>query len=136
VARARTTKRTVSDSHKKALAMGRDESMLVRRYLEAIEAPRRRGRQRTAEGIRKRLEVIDRQLEGASAIKRLQLIQEQTDLHSELDEKTNRPVDLNALRRDFIKVARTYGERKGISYTTWRAVGVDAGTLKAAGITR
>ena len=136
MARAQTTKRTVSEAHKKALAMGRDESMLVRRYLEAIEAPKRRGRQRTVEGMRRRLKAIERELEGASAIKRLQLIQEQTDLQAELDEKANRPVDLDALRKDFIKVARTYGERKGISYTTWRAVGVDAGTLKAAGIKR
>jgi len=35
-----------------------------------------------------------------------------------------------------VAVAREYGERQGISYTTWREVGVDAAVLTRAGITR
>ena len=36
----------------------------------------------------------------------------------------------------FVKSAKGYGERKGISYAAWREVGVSAATLKAAGISR
>ncbi len=36
----------------------------------------------------------------------------------------------------FVGVAKGYGERKGISYATWRDVGVSAATLKRAGISR
>jgi hypothetical protein len=33
-------------------------------------------------------------------------------------------------------VAKSYSARQGISYTTWRDVGVEAAVLKAAGIGR
>ena len=47
--------RSMSDSHKEALATGREQGRAVRRYLEALEANKpRRGRKRTAEGIQKR----------------------------------------------------------------------------------
>ena len=126
----------MSESQKKAMAHGRDESRVVRAYLEAIEGPKRRGRQRTVDGIKRRLKAIDGQLDGASTIQRLHLLQEQTDLAAELEAKQAGPSDLDALRKGFIKVARSYGDRKGITYATWRAVGVDAATLKAAGINR
>ena len=35
-----------------------------------------------------------------------------------------------------MKVARAYGERKGITYGTWRDFGVAADVLKKAGIQR
>ena len=44
--------------------------------------------------------------------------------------------DLTALEKQFIKVAQAYGKRKGISYGTWRAAGVSAQVLQAAGISR
>ena len=116
--------------------MGRDESRVVQAYLKAIDAPKRRGRQRTVDGMTKRIAVIDAALVNATPLQRLQLIQEQSDLQAELAAKQGRPVDLEALRKDFVKVAKSYGGRKGITYATWRAVGVDAATLKQAGITR
>ena len=44
--------------------------------------------------------------------------------------------DLSALEKQFVKVAQAYGKRKGISYGTWRAAGVSAQVLQAAGISR
>jgi hypothetical protein len=41
-----------------------------------------------------------------------------------------------ALEKGFVRVARIYGERKGISYSTWRAVGVSAAVLQQAKIPR
>jgi len=45
-------------------------------------------------------------------------------------------VDLPALEKNFIKVARLYGERKGVSYSAWRKVGVSAAVLQKAKIAR
>jgi hypothetical protein len=45
-------------------------------------------------------------------------------------------VDLVALEEDFVKAAKNYSERKGISYAAWREAGIDAGVLKAAGLRR
>lgn len=128
----------MTDEHKAALAAGRDEARQVKAYLEAIEVatPKRRGRRRTKESIAKRLSAIDAAVEQASALGRLQLLQERTDLEAELANIDAEPVDLAPLREAFVQVAKAYSERKGITYTTWRAVGVDAATLAAAGIQR
>lgn len=126
-------------AHKAALAAGRDESRAVRAYLEALEsvAPKRRGRRRTPDSIKTRLATVAAALPDAAPLNRLQLLQEKTDLERELTTLTNaRDVDLTALRKAFIKAAKSYGQRKGIQYATWRAAGVDAATLKDAGITR
>mgnify|MGYP001594222882 CR=1 FL=1 len=128
----------MSNDHKAALAAGRDEARQVKAYLEALEtiAPKRRGRRRTKESIGKRLAAIDASLDAASALGRLQLLQERSDLEAELATIDAAPVDIAPLRTAFIGVAKAYGERKGIAYATWRAVGVDAATLAEAGIQR
>jgi hypothetical protein len=40
------------------------------------------------------------------------------------------------LESAFVKSARSYSERKGISYAAWRQVGVEPAVLKKAGISR
>ena len=50
----------MSDTHKAALAEGREQGRAVRRYLEALEAHKpRRGRKRTPESMEKRLAAIE-----------------------------------------------------------------------------
>ncbi len=133
---AQRKKRTVSDSHKAAMAQGRTESRAISAYLEALESHRpKRGRKRTPESIDKRLASIDESLESASPVKRLSLIQERLDLLHER-ESLGSTVDLSGLEDDFVSTARAYGERKGISYAAWRELGVSAPVLKRAGITR
>jgi hypothetical protein len=128
--------RTMTAQHKAALAQGRSEGRAVKSYLEALEKNRpRRGRKRTPESIKKRLSVIDEQLRDASALHRLQLVQEKMDLDKELSQ-LGAKVDLSALETAFVKTAGKYAERKGISYAAWRQLGVSADTLKKAGITR
>lgn len=127
---------TMSDEHKAALAEGRTQGRAVRNYLEALEAHKpKRGRKRTPESITKRLERIDEELATAGQMRRLELIQERLDLKNEL-ENVNQVVDLTELEAAFIKAAKPYAERKGISYAAFREVGVPAATLKAAGISR
>ena len=129
-------KTPMSEDHKAALAKGREEGRIVRRYLEALESTKpRRGRKRTPESIRKRLIAIDNSLATADPLSRLHLIEERQRLESELSH-TGETVDLAALEKSFIKVARVYGERKGISYSAWRTVGVSASVLQQAKIPR
>lgn len=126
----------MSDEHKAALAEGRMQSKAVRQYLEALEAHRpKRGRKRTPDSIKKRLDALDGLIESADPLKRLQLIQERMDLSNELAAMDNKP-DLTALEKGFTSSAKAYGQRKGITYAAWRELGVDPSTLKAAGITR
>ena len=66
----------MSQSHKQALAEGREQGRAVRRYLEALEAHKpKRGRKRTTESIQKRLASIEQQLPAADPLNRLQLVQ-------------------------------------------------------------
>jgi hypothetical protein len=126
----------MSSTHKAALARGRDEGRAVRRYLEALEHNRpKRGRKRTPESVRKRLDVVHEQLTSAEPLARLHLLQERADLQAELDRATSSD-ELATLEAAFVTVARAYGARKGIEYRAWRAAGVSAAVLQRAGITR
>lgn len=133
---AATKQRRMSAEHKKALAEGRKLGQSVRRYLEALEQHRpRRGRKRTPDSIKKRLAGIEVRLSSASPLERLQLVQERIDLERELD-KLEAKSDLGALEREFVKVAKEYSHRKGISYQAWREMGVSDDVLRKAGLTR
>ncbi len=126
----------MSDEHKEALALGREQGRSVRRYLEAIELHKpKRGRKRTPESIQKQLASIATKLSTSDPLAKVQLIQQRMDLQQELSARSA-TVDLGALERDFVKSAGDYGQRKGISYAAWREAGVDAAVLKRAGIAR
>lgn len=126
----------MSPEHKAAMEQGRAEGRAVRDYLEALRATKpKRGRKRTPESIERRLAQIEQELADASAISELQLVQERRDLQAEL-ESMGSDFDLDALEGAFVDVAKSYGDRKGISYASWREVGVSAATLKRAGIPR
>jgi hypothetical protein len=129
-------RKPMSSGHKAALARGRAESASVRHYLEALETSKpKRGRKRTPASIDKRLGSIENQLASADALTRLHLLQEQKDLLEERS-RVDQVKDLSALEKQFIKVAKAYGERKGITYATWRAAGVSAAVLQKAEIGR
>jgi hypothetical protein len=128
--------KAMTDTHKAALERGRAEGRVVRDYLEALRSSKpKRGRKRTSESITKRLAKIEEQLADATAIDELQLLQERRDLQAELT-SLDGGVDVSELESAFVEVAKGYGDRKGISYVTWRDVGVSAATLKRAGIGR
>jgi hypothetical protein len=132
----KSSKAGMTDAHKAALAEGREQGRAVRRYLEALEANKpKRGRKRTPETMKKRLDRIQQEMDKADPLLRLQLVQERMDLERQI-ETAGTTVDLTELEQDFIKAAAGYSERKGISYAAWRELGVSAATLKAAGIGR
>ena len=126
----------MTDEHKAALAEGRAQGRAVRNYLEALETHRpKRGRKRTPDSIRKRLERIDSDLQTAEPLQRLHLVQEKLDLQKEL-ERNEGTVDLQALEDEFVSAAKPYSDRKGISYAAWRELGIPPAVLKRAGIGR
>ena len=126
----------MTKTHKAALAVGRSESRTVRDYLEAVRRNKpKRGRKRTPDSIKKRLAIIENEIAEADAISHLKLSQERLDLAVELSEMTTAQ-QIGPLEKSFVKVARSYGERNGITYTAWREIGVDPAVLKRAGITR
>jgi hypothetical protein len=75
----------MTDEHKAALAMGRNEGNAVRNYLEALRSNMpKRGRRRTRESIAARLAAIDTELDSADSMNELRLRQERRDLQAEL----------------------------------------------------
>src|SRR5438067_6372994 len=135
-AKPKRARAPMSDAHKAALAEGREQGRAVRRYLEALEAHKpKRGRKRTAESMKKRLVTIEDTLANADPLTRLHLIQERMDLEEELSSSDD-GVDIAALEQAFVAAAEPYGRRKGITYSAWRALGVDASVLRGAGIRR
>ncbi len=132
-----TRKRTpMSKEHKAALAEGRDQGRAVRRYLEALEANKpKRGRKRSPDSMKKRLAAVEDEIAAADPLKRLHLVQERLDLQAAL-EASESTVDIAALEKEFISAAATYSERKGISYSAWRELGVPSNVLDKAGISR
>jgi len=135
-AKSKRARSPMSDTHKAALAEGREQGRAVRRYLEALEAHKpRRGRKRTPESMQKRLEAIEEKLAEADPLTRLQLVQERMDLQRQL-EAADTTVDLQGLEDEFVKAAPDYSRRKGITYAAWREAGIDPAVLKRAGIRR
>ena len=126
----------MTKAHKQALAAGRAEGKIVRDYLEALKRTKpKRGRKRTPESIKRRLDTIKKEFENVDAVTQLKYAQERLDLAIELAELTAK-VDIAPLEKAFVKIAKGYGERNGITYSAWREIGVDATVLKKAGVTR
>lgn len=131
---ATTKKQPMSTAHKKALANGRREGRTIREYLEILEATRpRRGRRRTPESIARRLTAINASLRKADPVTKVRLIQERLNLRTELAGMKTKS-EISEAETRFVKVARTFSRRNGITYDAWREFGVPDSVLKKAGI--
>lgn len=127
---------TMTNQHKKALAEGRRQGAIARRYLEALAARPKRGRKRTPESVQKQLDnVVARLAEETDRLKLLELMQQEIDLTAEL-EQMERATDIAEIEAEFVRIAAGYADRKGITYRAFREVGVPAATLHRAGIKR
>jgi hypothetical protein len=127
----------MTSEHKAALAEGRNLSRSVGRYLEALEAHKpKRGRKRTADSVKKQLAGVQESLKTASGARRLELIQQRRALEVEMANMSAGGPDLTALEKEFVKNAKGYSQRKGITYGAWREFGVPAEVLRKAGIGR
>jgi hypothetical protein len=112
-----------------------DRARVVRRYLSALDAQRvGRTAAKTAESLHFRMHQIDTELMSADPVQRLHLTQERIDLHAEYLRLTTGSSDISELEKAFVRVARGYSDRHGISFSAWRQIGVDSEVLAAAGI--
>ncbi len=129
-----TLRYQMSDEHKERLAVGREQSRIVREYLNTL-GPARRGRKRTAESVERKLQQVMEQLSTATdPLTRLQLHAEAERLEHELGDFEE--VDAAEIEQEFVRVAADYSKRKGISYNAWRNLGVPASVLREAGVSR
>ncbi len=123
----------MSEEHKAALAQGRKEARAIKAYLEALEA-RKPGRPVSKESLNKRMGKINQKLEETdNPLEEVDLIQSKLDIEKQLAELEN-AVDMETLQAGFVEHAKSYSERKGVSYTAWREYGVPAKVLRSAGI--
>ena len=115
-----------------------DQTRLVRRYLSAIEVSRPgRATRRAQEAVTSRIAKVDELLVSADPLARVHLTQERIELQTEQVRLGNgSQVDLDQLERDFVRVARSYSDRHGLTYAAWRQVGVATDVLDRAGIFR
>lgn len=125
----------MSKQHKEALAKGRNEARAIKRYLEALGG-RKRGRPVRPETQKKRIAELNRRIDNESdPLKKVQLTQQRIDAEAALSSATTAE-DRESLEREFVRYAKDYSERKGISYAAWREGGVPPEVLKKAGIKR
>lgn len=126
----------MSLEHKEALARGRQQAKVVREYLEALRTDGRRRRSINRQSLEAKIQRLQAQIdEEPNVARRVQLIQQRLDAERRLA-ALEESADRRALEREFIAVAKEYSQRRGITYTAWREVGVPAAVLGEAGITR
>ncbi len=126
--------RKMTPAHKKAIAAGRLEAKAVKAYLDGLNA--KRGRATDPKKIAARLSRVEEALETeTNSLRRLELIQRWNDLES-ASRAVSTKTDEKAIEAGFVKVAKSYAARKGISYKSLRDVGVPAAVLSKAGISR
>ena len=120
----------MTDEHKAALATGREEGRIVKKYLESLEKVQRNN----SATLARKLIAVRTELDSPNLapVNRLLLIQKRMDLDTSL--KAQEKPMTQDVEKDFVSVAKSYSERKGISYKAWRMVGVPVRVLKLAQI--
>ena len=125
----------MSAEHKAALAQGRREGRAVKQYLEGL-GNRRPGRPVTPERLREKVAGLEARIAAESdPLRALEMRQERLDVEAALA-RAEASEDFATIEAAFVEQARSYSERKGISYSAWREAGVPAEVLRRAGIGR
>lgn len=117
----------------------RQQHLAVSAYLAALEHANAPSGTRAVspERLEARLAAVCTELETATSLDRVNLLQEEMDLQARLEEAVEDEGDsLTDLEATFIEIGADWAERKGISYAALRAVDVPARVLRAAGISR
>lgn len=126
----------MTEAHKKALAKGRAQARAVKDYLAARETESKRGPKMTPEKLRDRIASTREAIaDEDDPARRVELIQQRINDEERLDSLEDQP-DMEALEAAFVDAAAEYSERKGISYSAWRELGVPAAVLRKAGVPR
>ena len=126
----------MSQAHKDALAEGRRQGHAVRKYLEWLDRDKKRGPKVSAERLQERIDDLEEMIEAQEDPQlRLELVQQRLDVERELANREDEAV-LDEIVADFVRIAKDYSDRKGITYTAWRELGVPAKVLREAGVPR
>lgn len=126
----------MSDKQKAAIKKGREESTAVKKYLDSLQA-RRPGRPHDPKRLEARLQKVREELTNTeNSLRRLELLETVKRLEKALRDARKNSGAGKDLERAFIQHAASYAKRKGISYGTFRQMGVPAAVLQKAGIKR
>ena len=99
----------------------------VRHYLDALRTGGElRARYPSRRATERRLGELEVELPQAPPMRQLHLVQEREDLLQR--------TQAFATEDAFVEVARTYSRRHGISFATWREMGVPVTVLRRAGL--
>lgn len=129
--------RMLSAAHKRALAEGRTMSATVDRYLAAVTTPKRRGRRVSRATLEQRLVSARARFKTGAGVEKVLAAQEVRDLQAKISElQSTTGVDVKSLEASFVRIAKKFGENRGIAYGAWRDTGVPAQVLKRAGVAR
>jgi hypothetical protein len=133
----RPAQRKLSASHKQALAEGRTMSATVDRYLSAVNTPKRRGRKVSKSALVERLAEARARAKAATGVDKVLAAQDVRDLQTRISNMSAASgTDIKSLEAAFVKIAKRFGENRGIGYGAWRDAGVPATVLKRAGVAR
>ena len=133
----RSAQRTLSAAHKRALAEGRTMSATVDRYLSAVNTPKRRGRKVSKATLYERLADARERAKSATGVEKVLAAQEVRDLQTRIASMNAASgTDVKSLEAAFVRIAKKFGENRGIGYGAWRDAGVPAVVLKKAGVAR
>lgn len=134
------TKRHFEPGVLEEAARKRTQHRIVRAYLDALEYRQTlsSSRQVNPERLEDRLDQVNAELATATSLERVRLTQERLDLEESLAYvgEDNGDEMFNELEEDFVAVAKEWAERKGITYSTLREVGVPAAVLTRAEVPR
>jgi len=120
------------------MASGREAASAVNAYLKAFEAQKpKRGRKVSIDDLQRRLVAASEEAGKAAGTAKLLAIQTVADLEKRIEDLADTTSDnIEDLEVRFLKYAKAFSESKGITYATWRKMGVSADLLKKAGISR
>lgn len=122
------------DERKKAIAIGKAQAKIVRRYLELVNMPKTSSPM-TPERLRKRIAQLDSEMQDSSidVLARLKMAKQQRELIVALAE-AGEVEDLEEVEEAFMQIAADYSEAQGLEWSDWRRLGVKAAVLREAGV--
>ena len=104
----------------------------VRDYLAALRAGTGGTAIRSPDDLHQRLAEIHHELETASPLRELKLVQERQEIRRQL--KLAERGERQSAEDAFVAVAAAYSRRHHIEYAAWREIGVPAAVLRRAGL--
>lgn len=132
----RMSRGELTPEHKEALAKGRRQAKAVRAYLQALESGKQSARPVDHKALQERIDQLQAEIDQeTSPVKRVEFIQRRIDVERQLARSEDQP-DFEELERGFIEAAKEYSQRRGITYSAWRELGVPVSVLREAAVPR